>query len=154
MGLTRAAAVAVTVYHFEKEKLDFATGSTMMGYTTGLALFPSMTSYIFEHFGFSHAMLIFTPFMMLHFLGVGTYSQTQRGLMGCNQTVDSTLRKSLLQIAHNGRVGNTGMVLFLQYYCHQLDDTHSSQQEHRLPYSLIWKTVWLLLPPPNFFSFY
>lgn len=100
----QTASVAITVYHFEKEKLKFATGAMMLGYCTGVAIFPVPTTYIFEAYGFHVGMLIFTVPMLLHLFGVVTYTQenaivTSKGLPG-----KKPLKDSLIEIAYNGKV--------------------------------------------------
>ena len=96
--------MAVSVYHFEREMLDFATGATMMGFTIGLASFPSLTGHVFEHFGFSQSMLIFTPFMLLHLCGVATYSQAEQKVATETKTEGKILRDSLYNIFTDARV--------------------------------------------------
>lgn len=102
--MVRTASIAITVYHFEKEKLTFATAATRLGFCTGLVIFPVSTSYTFETYGFSEGMLIFTPLMLFHFLGVVTYSQDKSLVTPKTLPEDKTLKKSLIEMVFNGKV--------------------------------------------------
>lgn len=98
-SLIRGALFAVLVYHFDKTKLRLATGLAMLGFSAGFLIIPMPGGWLFATFGFNKGMLLLSPLMLVHLLGVIFYSQVGSCVPKENLPESKTISKSLKLIA-------------------------------------------------------
>ena len=104
LSLVRAACVAIPIYHFEGEKLNFVNGATMVGFCLGIFIYPVPTTSLFASQGFNHAMLLFSPIMAMHVFGVIFFSQSNGRVSAEKLPENKSLRSSIHAMTHDLKV--------------------------------------------------
>lgn len=106
MSMVRSASSAILPHHYDKKSLNFSLAIAMMGLCIGLIFYPIVASYLFATHGFNHAMLILSPLMLLHYIGVSCYSQEGDSRSAIIETEEKTLLRSLKDIVTDATVRN------------------------------------------------
>lgn len=99
LSFNRAALFGILAYHFEKQRLDMALAVVCVGFCSGWLIVPAPTSYLFIKYGFNNTMLIVSPLMLVHLLGVLFYSQDTKTVTKENLPESTSLNVSLKEVA-------------------------------------------------------
>ena len=102
--MVRSASSAILPHHFDKNQLNFALSAAMMGLSIGLIIYPMAASYLFMHYGFNQTMMMLSPLMLLHFLGVGCYTQGHEDKMSEVKLEDRPVSQSLKIVLTDAKV--------------------------------------------------
>ena len=120
LSLIRSSLFAILPYHFENENLDMAMATVYVGLSSGWLIITVPVSFLFEKFGFSKAMLLVAPWMLVHLLGVVFYSQDERiFIKKSSSKSQQTLKESLKEVLSDTKV----LVLIISapgFHAHQL----------------------------------
>ena len=93
--MIRSALFAASAYHFEGQTLDLALSVAFTGYSAGWIVVTPLASYLFSEFSFNKAMLVISPIMLVHLMGVVFYSQDNTKVRKENRPDSKPLRESL-----------------------------------------------------------
>ena len=96
--------MAIPVYHFQGETLNFANSATSLGFCLGLFIYPVPTTNLFFSYGFNYAILLFSPIMLMHIFGVVFMSQNNSKVSAGKLPGSKTVTESIKAVTSNGKV--------------------------------------------------